>query len=586
MAYNLKKEHDREHLRRSMDWSWNQLKPYREKRHSLVADYCGTQYGKVGFQAIEGRADDQIANFMFQTASIYRSWLVANRPQVKIHASSNKKAAFAKRFEVNLNELIKIINLQQTISMTVLNALFKIGICKVGLGSSEFVKLDDDSYSDPGFPFAEAISLDNWNHDMEARSLRKCRWMMDYYEIDIRRLDEEKIFNKETRDKLIANNRDMRDTQRTELLGRDTQGPHGTKDCVRLVDIWCPNEQVIYTMDDKLMYAPLNVVDYSGNSEGPYKFLCFDEVPDNTMPIGPLENIQKLAQVTNSLLRKGVDQARRAKQVMAYEAGSDQDAKKISDARDGEYISVTDVERIKPMFVGAVDQNTYAFAIGAQKLLDRMGGNVQTLGGLGPQSDSVGQEQIIKQQVGALMQNMQSRVVKFTSDVCSELGWHLWHDQVGMKRFENLAAHGLPEIEVDMSLNPGQREGDFADYSIEVEPYSMAYQSPGERLGMLNNIVMNMVFPLTQTPFAQQSGMSIDVKALVDKIADLSNLPELRNVVTFAGVPMNDPPSASQGAAHKPQREYVHRSASSKGGDDMGSELQMMGNASKDNKYQ
>lgn len=580
MAYNLKKETHRDSLRKEVDYAFAQLRSYRDKRNTLIKDYAGYDYG-VG--DITGK--DHVANLTFQTASIYRSWLVANRPQVKIFATSNKLAPFAKRFEVNLNNLIKIINLQHTISNCVLNSLFKIGICKVGLGSQGFVQLDDDSYSDPGFPFAQSISLDNWAHDMRATSLRTCRWMGDFYEIDEYTLVKEGVFNKETRDKLLNEIRENED-QGTKAadLGRSSEAPDTLFGKVRLIDIWVPSEQAIYTMDANLRHAPLNIVDYSGNSEGPYKFLYYDEVPDNTMPVAPLENTEKLYGVINSLLRKNVDQAMRAKQVNLFEKGSEGDAAALNNAQDGEYIGVSDPERVKQHLNGAVDQNTFAFATAAMKLADRMAGNIQTLGGLGPQSDSVGQEQIIKAQVGALMQNMQSRVVKFTSDVCSELGWHLWHDKVGMKASATLEDFGLPEVEVPLDLEPGMRDGDFSDYDIQVEPYSMAYQSPGERMNTLNMLLMQTIFPLTQTPFAQQSGMSIDVKKLVERFADLSNLPELRNVVTFAGVPMPDPPTAG-GAKHKPQREYVHRSQSNRSEGGFGDEaVQMMGNAQADNR--
>jgi hypothetical protein len=582
MYWNPNRSHDRENLRRAIDQSYRDMEFARDTRTKILDMYVGNRYGKR--RVSEYRK--QIMNLTYQAVSIYVSWLVAENPVPRAKTRYVELMPEAKKFEVNLANVARMINLTDSLRDAVLEAVIKgPGICKVALGSSEFVRLDNDSFSDPGLPFVASIGLDDWVHDMSAKNRRRCRWMGDYYEVGEDALMADKMFNAKQRDRLLNQIRRNEDTgKRASAISVNRNDYDLFCRSAKLIDIWIPREQKVYTFDANLEYPPLNVVDYEGNSEGPYKFLCFDEVPDNTIPISPMENLIELAEGTNSLLRKNLQKARSLKEVMGFEANSATDAQAVKDADDGEYVQIARAEGIAPLKVGGPDQNVFSFNLSLLEQYNRMGGNIMTLGGLGAQTSTLGQEELLNQQVGALMRKLQQRVIKFASEVFGELGWLLWNDQVGYRASVSLEEFGLPNTHIDASWMPGERQGRLENYVIEVEPNSMTYQSPQQKMMVIDDILLNKALPLMQTPMGQESGMTIDPKDYIQVASDLHNIPELRRIIKFTGQRLPDPPSPNRTQKTKPNGgTYIHKSEGSGQKDPNQQIMKMMQSANANN---
>jgi hypothetical protein len=368
-------------------------------------------------------------------------------------------------------------------------------------------------------------------------------------------------------------------------IGVDRNEPATGKRSIRLMDVWVPCEMKVYTLDGEARRV-VHVSDYDGNVDGPYKYLCLNEVPDNLMPLGQLETLEMLGRLYNKLYGKLSNQAGDQKNITVFEAGAEEDAKALLSSRDGDFKKVQDVERVKPLALGGINQQNFAFALNVASEFNKLGGNISTLAGLGASTDTVGQENIIHQQNGVLFSKMQAQVVRFAGEVGKELGWHLWHDQVGFRASVSAEEYGVPDLVFDRSWIPGVREGDFANYNFEVEPYSMAYRSPQERFGAMNMVLQQVVMPLMQTPAGMQSGLTIDTKELVKYASDLLNMPELTKIVKHADGNMAQPMPEDIAGGMKPQREYVHRSAKSKANPEQEQQKQaveMMGSAQRDN---
>jgi hypothetical protein len=547
----------------------------------LLDLYVGNYYGKKD----PNDPNKQLMALIYQTASIYTSMLVPEDPIAKVRTEYMEFKPYSKRYEVNLNKLAKKINVPETIRELVLESLFKWGIAKVALGSSSFVRMDDDSYSDPGFPFAASINLDNWVHDMRASSIREARYMGDYYEVGSDVLESEKMFDKKVRDRLLNNIRKNEDVgARASDLSTNRSDYDLFCDHARLIDIWIPAERKVYTFDANLDYPPLNVVDYSGNSEGPYKFLSYDDVPGNSVPVSPLENLVDLAEVANSLMRRNVNRARGQKEVVAFVSGSAADAEKLRNAQDGEYVQISDAQGIVNMKGPGVDQQVYALNEGILDHFNRLNGNTSTMAGLGAQTKTVGQEELLNEQVGALMQKMQRRVVKFVTAIYGELGYHLWLDQVGMRTTVSLADFGLPDQELDRSWIPGERQGDIASYLIEIEPSSMVFQSSQSKLAQIDARMEKMLV-LLQTPYGAESGVVIDIPEYVATSAELSNTPEMRRIFKITGgQTLPDPPKPENALKTKQNGgEYIHHGPGPQPSNPQQDVMKMMANASNDN---
>jgi hypothetical protein len=90
---------------------------------------------------------------------------------------------------------------------------------------------------------------------------------------------------------------------------------------------------------------------------------------------------------------------------------------------------------------------------------------------------------------------------------------------------------GKSGIRVKSDWTPENRVGVFEDYEFRVEPYSMVFKTPEQKLQELFQ-VLREIAPLW--PMFQASGAALDAKAIVEEIARLKNRPEFKQFITFA----------------------------------------------------
>jgi hypothetical protein len=201
--------------------------------------------------------------------------------------------------------------------------------------------------------------------------------------------------------------------------------------------------------------------------------------------------------------------------------------------------------------MGGVDQQNQAFTMNMQEQFDRMAGNLQMMAGLGPSSETATQDKLIHGAVSKREANMQYRVVDFTAEICKDLGWLLWTDEVN-ERENNFELEGQ---QFKSKWSPEQREGDFLQYNFDVEPYSMMYKSPSERLNNITQYITQIAMPMQQD--MMQSGGSIDFEELTNLYSELLDIPRLKQVIRFED-PKEDRPGPNP--AEPPQANKVTES--------------------------
>lgn len=560
---NPNSETDRSRLKKAVEWSKQQLQPFRATRRDLIKSYAGHGYGVTETKNID------FVDLIYQAATTYQFTLAANRPRVTVNTHYGTLVPFARRFQLNVNNLIAEIKLEEVLQRAVLEAFFKLGIVKVCMADSVPVQLEPNVLADPGRPFAGNVSLDRYCHDMTAESLAQVGWAMDYYQVDFDKLKDSNLFNQKIVDQISPDHR----SDSAQRDGQDTaaglsQGGRSSDvrvyDTKELVDVWFPKERIIVTFESTLEKEPLAVREYTGPETGPYHFLTFDDVPDNTLPTAPGEHLRELADLINSLTRKLARQARGQKTTNIYEGGSEDDAQRIKRSSDQEWVKVNNVAAVGQVKGGGIDPGNQAFAMQLVDAFDRQAGNLPAMAGYGPQTDTVGQEEIIQGTVSKKAAKMQYRVVKFAGEICTDLGWLMWNDKL-MAREAYDELEGFPTVRVPARWAPDIRAGDFEQYKFDIEPYSMSYQSPSQRFNAMLSVT-DRILAIAQTPQAQAQGMTIDVEVLVDEAANAMNLPQLRRLVKFEGVlPEQLLPSSSDGPKQSPQttRTNVRKNVSS-----------------------
>ena len=524
MAFDVGNKEDRDRLHKAIKTSRDALDPFRKSRLEMIRDYVGSWYsgGGARFQTY--------VNKLNQTAGIYQMAMAFNNPQVKIASFNPMLWPFARKYEVNVNKVVANIDLKTTLQAAVLDAFFLMGICKVRLADAGFVETEDNVWIDLGKPWVDRVSFDEVILDVSAKDRRAMRFCGDRYRVSHRKVLERDDFDAKVVKQLSPTskfNQDSGGEFASQIASGSAVDDDELEPMLWLEDVYLPETRQLVTFaPDSIDLPPLKVMDWDGHPQGPYKFLGLGLVPDNIIPSAPSQNLKGLHDLTNRLYRKLSAQASRQKNNVLFEPGSEDDAKRQKDAKDGEYIKSRNPKGLLPISVPGVDGPTHAFFLAAQEIYNTQAGNERMIGGLGAETDTVGQEQIIQSHASGRIAFMKAAVNEFASEICREIGGLMFDD-------EALTVDSSMEAEhtgyyVDTSWRPGEREGLKDHYDFSVEPNSMTYQPPEAKLQFIMQYVqaVGTAIPLVQAGI-------LDIQALTKMASEYRNIPELQRIFKF-----------------------------------------------------
>lgn len=530
--FDLSNETKRGRLYKAIKSSRDALEPFRRVRKELIKDYVGSWYSESGAES------KILVNLINQTARIYTVALAANNPKVLVSVPRMELLPFARRFEVNLNKLIGDMSLDKTFRAIVMDAFFCLGCGVVMMRDTDtrfhgLLESEEDVWLDPGEPWFNRVSLDDLILDMTAKELSKMRYCGHMYRADYEKVMDEPGYNKKVKEKLRPTSRQHHDS--TGAV-RDIASEHGSaedddlKDMIWLMDVWIAENNSIVTLAcDQQELEPLIEREWVGSQAGPYKFLSLGDTPDNVIPTSPAMNLKGMHDLQNRLHRRMESDSDAHRVVNVYPPGMEEDAERLRTSERNGWYRGRSPEQIKQFETGGVDQRDMALATFIQSEYDRFAGNLQAMGGLGQQATTLGQEELIHGNVSKNVADMRMSVVGFASECILDLGKLMWEDQ-------HLELHssmliGNTGIEVSSDWLPELRAGVFEDYDFRVEPYSMVFKTPEQKLQELFQVLRELA-PLW--PMFQASGATLSAEAIVDEIARLKNRPEFKRFITFA----------------------------------------------------
>jgi hypothetical protein len=537
-------------LLKAIKTSREALEKHRRVRKLMVEHYCGSWYDTTTPQD-DGKI---LVNLMNQTARIHTVALAANNPQVLVSTPRTETLPFARRFEVNLNKLISDMCLDKTFRSIVLDAFFCLGCGVVMMRDTDtrfhgLLESEEDVWLDPGEPWLNRVSLDDLIVDMPAKELSKMRYCGHRYRADYEKVMDEPGYNKKVKDKLTPTSREAHDgVGAAREIGTGSAEDDDLKEMVWLQDVWIAENNSIATMPCyQNDLEPLLERDWTGSQAGPYKFLSLGDVPDRIIPAPPAVNLFGMHLQQNRLhVRMEADSdAHRVTNV--YPPGMEDDADRLRKAERNGWYRAKSPEQIKQFETGGIDQRDMAMSQFIQDEFDRFAGNLQAMGGLGAQAATLGQEEMIHGELSRNVADMRMGVVSFASDCILDLGHLMWEDQT--LELQSSMPVGNSGIEVRSDWTPDYRMGEFEDYQFRVEPYSMVFKTPEQKLQEMYQFVREIA-PLW--PMFQASGASFDAEAFVDEVARLKNRPEFRRLITFAN------PAAMLGGDQNTIRQSPH----------------------------
>jgi hypothetical protein len=528
---DLANDEKRGRLLKAIKASGEALEKHRRVRKLMVEHYCGSWYDETTPQD-EGKI---LVNLENQTARIFTVALAANNPQVLVSTPRMETMPFARRFEVNLNKLIGDMELDKTFRSIVLDAFFCIGCGVVMMRDTDtrfhgLLESEEDVWLDPGEPWLNRVSLDDLIVDMPAKELSKMRYCGHRYRADYEKVMDEPGYSKEFKDKLKPTSREAFDsTGATREIGTDPAEDDDLKEMVWLQDLWIAENKSIATMAYDQDLPPAIERDWKGSQGGPYKFLSLGDVPDRIIPASPAVNLFGMHLQQNRLHVRMESDSDAHRVTNVYPPGMEDDAEKLRTAERNGWYRAKSPEQIKQFETGGIDQRDMAMAQFIQDEYDRFAGNLQAMGGLGAQAATVGQEEMIHGQLSKNVADMRMAVVSFASECILDLGHLMWEDQT--LELHSSVPVGNSGIEVSSDWTPENRVGEFEDYEFRVEPYSMVFKTPEQKLQELFQTLRELA---PHWPMFQASGMSLDGEAIVEEIARLKNRPEFKRFLRVA----------------------------------------------------
>ncbi|OHB56125.1 MAG: hypothetical protein A2Y07_01240 [Planctomycetes bacterium GWF2_50_10] len=511
-------------LREAVTYSRQKLQPFRDARINALRQYVGRHYSD------NGATDKVPVNLLELAINIYMQQLAARPPKVLATTPFFQLKPSALNLELATNAHIAKIKLANHLRLAVIDAMFALGIIKTGLTRSTPIEIDG-VMRDPGKAFAEVVHLDDWVHDVTARIYEECQFAGNRYRIGYELAME--LFSGSGRDELKPDEvTGLNETgdERAESISRGgDNNPATFKDTVELWDLWLPDEKLLVTMPVEGSGKALQILEWSGPENGPYHLLSFSPVPGNVMPLPPVALWMDLHDLANRIFRKLGRQAERQKTLLGVRTSGQKDGDNVIRADDGEAITMDDPKNAQEYNYGGIRPESLAFLIQLKDMFAYFAGNLDSLGGLSPQADTLGQDQLLSANASKRVLVMQDRMIEFTTEIVTDIAGYIYDDPI--TPIPVIKAVKGADVQIQGSFEPEERVAPFNKYNFEIEPYSMQYQGPAARLQALTQIFTNFLVPFA--PMLSEQGIAINFRGLLSIISRYGNMPELDELLVM-----------------------------------------------------
>lgn len=519
-------------LRTAMEGAETALNQYREERTAKLREYVGFNFNKTG-----GTDERVPINFLEMAVQTYLRQLAARAPRAKVSTPHRDLKAPAFALQMALNVLIEQIDLQTTMRSAVLDAMFSpLSVIKVGIREHHAEVQDDGSTVMIGQPYADTVSIDDFLCDTTARRLDRMQFAADASLHPLDWLRQSSLYDQSVVARLHPTTREHAGThgaERADTIAAGDYSPGDDADIVdhvRLWDIWLPLDRKVITIaHDQWEAGVLREVQWQGPEAGPYRYLRFNYIPDTIFGLPPVALWYDLHDIANRVMVKIGDQAERQKTITGYAAGAEKDAEAIRDAADGELVHLAHPEMIKQIVFPGPDQQSVLLSTQLRGLFSWAVGNLDSIAGLGPQSGTATQDQMIAAASSQRLNDMRDQVFAFAQDVMRDLAIWLWsHPFIRVPYTKTLPG---TEVSEAAEFNEDSRVGDFLSYNLAIEPFSMTHQSPSEKLGTIINVWNTFVLPAI--PLMEPMGLAPNIPGLLRQVGELTGV-DMDELVMFS----------------------------------------------------
>ena len=483
-------------------------------------------YANKWYQGGRGRSNIPI-NLVERGVKILAPFLVARNPKVMVTPKRGIQAKnlrpFARTLELALEHLFEEIQLaENTLRPVAIDSLFSMGITKTGIMHSHNVEIGGYLH-DVGQPYCDRIDFNDYIGDVAARNRQEMKIEGHRYRLPLKYVQESGLFRhfENLKPDIPAYGDDTR-PENISKNDKDSEIYREIWPTVELIDLWIPDENIIVTIPPEGQGSNImRTVEWDGPEGGPFDVLAYAYFPGSCIPIPPVYTWLDLNKAVNVIVNKMRTDCEREKVIGVCEKEDAEDAEVIRRARHGDLVGLNNPDAVKELHFGGFNAQSYPFLQFLLTQYSRSGPNLEVTGGRTLMGATLGQEQLLQANAFREIDDMVSQMYKFTRSVAKKLAWYLWTDPfIILPLIKRVGG-----VDVEVEYSESAKEGDFLDYSFDIEPYSLTRMSPETRFQRLMQLISEVVIPLAGVAASQ--GSVINVNELVRECARYLNIPNI-----------------------------------------------------------
>ena len=441
-------------------------------------------------------------------------FLVEGDPRIMVETPVANLRPWAYTTQLALNFYVQKLQLADNVLIPVaLNSMIGAGITKTSLTHDRNLEVENTKYR-LGTPSVAVIDDSNYIGDPAAKTRRDFIIEGDIYRLPTEYAKE--FFGAKFADDIVQDGK-----LREDYSPDDVSASNFDKEILSIrefstfIDLYLYDENVILTiMPEGKKARILREIEWEGPPGGPYDYLAYKFFPNSPLPIPPAWSWYDMDVTMNILIEKMRIQAEAQKDILAYQSGSEDDVKRITETPSNSTVRVDNIDLLKDMHFGGVNPLNYQWVEYIENQHTKQGGNADVVAGRGATAPTLGQEQMVMTNAMRIIYNHLSRFDRFQNSLMKKLAWGFWTDPTQyvpvVKEIPGVGE--LPQVFSDTG-----KVGDFYDFVFKVIPYSTQRTNPEMLFNKLMMFLTQWVIP--SMPLAAQEGTTIDHKVISETLA-------------------------------------------------------------------
>lgn len=479
----------------------------RELRKQAMQEYVGRYYN-------EDDGKQRPMNLVYRSCRVLQSHLTHNSPKYTISTDNAMIRGEALVLGMLVSQLMEELDFARMDKLLLLDALLSPrAVVRMGMKSSAETVTMEGRDLNPGQWYIRRVSPDDHVIDPRANRPEEAAWEGDRYRVSKDALLDSGVFDREAIERLATLPRRDRDaeTRAEQISGKKADKDYELIDTVELIDVFFydvagSGRTVKVTMATEYETQEyLRVEEYEGPERGPYAWLEFDPIPDNISALPPVAGYREQSENVNNILAKVLEQLAKSKRVpVVSESTPTDEINALRTAGDGDIWKTSDSSGAKVLDMSFVSPEALPIGQMFLQYANTMAGNPDMMGGTGSGAKTATEFSGLMSTAGGIIDALAGTHDAFLTKIGRHAMWYLVRDPL-IKRGTTKRIPG--GFQIPVVYDAEQREGDFEDFMLKVEPGSTIRIDENVKAKRLMELAA-MVPQLVQTEMVTQGGFS------------------------------------------------------------------------------